>query len=116
MAVSPLAALIEQAQDDFLRETGVELTQGSIAKRSGLSRQRISQLVTERPKTLLPPETIEALAKGLRLGYDLVLVRALESSGYDVSGLTPYTKPEQFALAARRGKAKKTLGRDEQPL
>jgi transcriptional regulator with XRE-family HTH domain len=122
VAVSALAALIEKAQDDFLAQTGVELTQGDIARRSGLSRQRISQMMTERPKTLPPHETLEMLAKGLRVSYDLVLQRALEATGYDVPDRFPEPvlgrrgvgKLSALPQAARRGKAAKTLGQDEQ--
>lgn len=106
LGVSPIADLIEEAQNRFLDETGVPLTQGDIARRSGISRQRISQYATEPIKAVPSNDTVEALARGLRVSYDLVLQRFLEAAGYDV--------PDRFPEAARRGRSKKALGQDEQ--
>jgi len=106
--VSPVAELIQEAQDKFLTETAVPLTQGDIARRSGLSRQRISQFMNDPVKTMPANETLEALAKGLRVSYDLVLQRFLEAAGYDV--------PDRFPMAARRGSTQRARGEDEQQL
>lgn len=118
--VTPLAALIKKAQDDFLDANGVELSYGDIARRAQLSRSRISQLAAGPLPTVPPHETLEMLARGLRVSYDLVLQRALESAGYDVPDRWPAPMSNRPApvtdlqRAARRGKPLKTQGQDEQ--
>lgn len=108
--VSPVAALIEDAQATFLRRHGVELKQADIARKSGLSSQRVSQLLTEPIRQVPPRKTIEAVASAIGVSYDEALRAFLEAANLlDVDGNLDLTR-----LAARPGRPLKTQGRDEQ--
>lgn len=106
MGVSPIADLIEEVQAAFVDQHGVELTQAALARLAGLSPQRMSQLLREPVSAMPSPETIEGLAKALRVSQGLVLQRFMESVGYDI--------PDEFPVAARKGTPKKLRGEDEQ--
>lgn len=86
MAMTPLGALIEEVQHLFLRDHGVELTYGDVARRSDgrVLRNRVQQLAKDPIKALPSPTTIEGLRRGLGVPYSVVLQRALASAGYDV--------------------------------
>ena len=109
-AVSAVAALIEEAQATFLRRHGVELKQADIARKSGLSGQRISQLMNEPIKLMPTRETVAALARGLGVSYEVSLQAFLEAADLlDREGVLDLT-----AIAARRGTPLKNQGKDEQ--
>jgi hypothetical protein len=98
MAVSPLAALIEECQMLFLRQHDVELSYGDIARRSKhYTRQRIQQLAKNPVKRLPDPEGVAALSLGLGVPESVVRDRWLASVGHS---------PGDYALAGpeRRGR------------
>lgn len=74
-AVSPVAQLILDEMAKFLATEGVPLTQSDIVRRSGgrLKNSRLHQLLNDPVKRLPAPETIEALALGLRIDQERVL-------------------------------------------
>lgn len=83
-AVTPLAALILNAMDDFRAETGVELTQSDIARRSGLDKRQISNYLKRGFSTPPTADRLRALAKGLGKSEQEVTFAALRTAGYKV--------------------------------
>lgn len=84
MVVSPLAALIKEAQQLFYDTHGIELSYGDIARRSRgrLTRTRVQQIANAPIKELPGPERIRGLALGLGVPETVVTQRAMASAGY----------------------------------
>lgn len=82
--VTPLGQLIEDVRAAFLAAEGTVLSYDVIAARGGgvITGGRIQQLATGPLNRLPSPETLEALALGLRVPYTTVLDVALASTGH----------------------------------
>lgn len=102
-AIGALVAEVRRAHED---ETGVELSYGDIARRSrgsgegkGLSRGRVQQIATAPIKRMPDRETIDQLARGLRVPASVVVERYMESVGVDQRQRSPATRDVADLLA-----------------
>lgn len=77
MAVHALAQLIQDVQE----RSDPPLSLGEIARRSGLSRSRVQQMTRNEMKAMPDPETLRALADGLRVPLRIVVDASLSSLG-----------------------------------
>jgi transcriptional regulator with XRE-family HTH domain len=99
MPMTPLGALIEECKRRFQVQHHVELTNGDIARRSGvLSRGRVQQLAQNPIKQLPEPETLRGLALGLGVPDSVVLERALQSTGYLPAPLHSQGTPDAASI------------------
>lgn len=103
--MTPLGELIEECRRRFLDTHGVELSYADIAHRGGdvISRGRVQQLAKDPLPAMPKPATLQALALGLGVRDEIVVERALASSGYG-----------DWGVAARRGTSQGQRLRREQ--
>jgi hypothetical protein len=103
MAMTPLGALIEEARRRFQDQHGVELSYADIARRGGgvITRGRVQQLAKDPIKAVPPAATLRALALGIGEREEVVIEKALASTGYgDVVVAARLGVPRQVQIDA----------------
>lgn len=111
MAVSGIAALIEECKDRSRGPSGQRLTDERIAERGGgdFTKQRVQQIRTQPVRRHPGPDTIEKLARGLDVDRGLVEFAYSLSLGIQGAGHVPAQWLDWAALQRKQATRYRTL-------